>query len=189
MPQQAKVRSIDALEAFRANLIVYISQARPALEEVSAEVMRVRSWLEHEQRAHWEKEIRRRSKQLEEAQQALFRSKLGTLQKESAADQMAFHRAKRALEEAEGKFRLLKKWIREFDNRVQPLLKQTEKLHTVFSNDLTKAVALLTQTIGTLAAYAEVGAAPTSQAPVPGASTSADTTSSQAPAVPEGKSL
>jgi hypothetical protein len=156
MPQKAQVRSIDAIEAFRSNLIVYLSQARPALEEVSAEVMRTKVWLETDQRSHWENQIRRRAKQLEQAQQALFSARLGTLRKESAADQLAYHRAKRSLEEAEAKLRTLKKWDREFDTRVQPLLKQTEKLHTLLSHDMVNALAYLTQVISTLAAYAEL---------------------------------
>ncbi len=165
MPQRAQVRSIDAIEAFRSHLIVYLSQARPALEEAAADVMRTRSWLENEQRAYWENQIRRRSKELEQIEQALFSARLGGLRKESSADQLAFHRAKRALEEAEGKLRTVKKWAREFDNRVQPLLKQTEKLHTVLSHDMVNAVGYLAQTLNTLAAYAEIQPAPT-QTPV-----------------------
>ena len=34
MPQRAHVTSLSAIEAFRANLIVYLSKARPTLEEV-----------------------------------------------------------------------------------------------------------------------------------------------------------
>lgn len=160
MPQKAQVRSIDAIEAFRSHLIVYLSQARPALEEAAADVMRTRSWLENDQRTYWENQIRRRTKELEQVQQALFSARLGSLRKESSADQLAFHRAKRALEEAENKLRIVKKWTREFDNRVQPLLKQTEKLHTVLSHDMVNAVGYLTQTINTLAAYAETKPAP-----------------------------
>jgi len=167
MSQRAQVRSLDAIEAFRSNLIVYVSQARPALEEASAEVLRIRSWLENEQRTCWENQVRRRRKDLEQVQQAIFSSRLGMMRKESAADQLAFHRAKRALEEAEAKLRLIKKWAREFDTRVQPLLKQTEKLHTVLSNDMVKAVAYLTQTINTLAAYAETAPGTASTAPSP----------------------
>jgi len=54
--------------------------------------------------------------------------------------------------------RLIRHWTRNFDNRVQPLLKQTEKLHTVLAHDLGKAVADLTQILATLAAYTEVAA-------------------------------
>ena len=37
MPQKAHVTSLDALEAFRSDLIVYLSQARPALDEIGAD--------------------------------------------------------------------------------------------------------------------------------------------------------
>src|SRR5215469_10032468 len=156
MPQKANVTSLEALETFRSNLIVYLSQARPALDEVSADVMRTRSWLEGEQRLHWENQMRRRTKELEQAQQALFSSRLGMLRKETAAEQMAVHRAKAAVTQADEKLRTVKKWDREFEARVQPLVKQTEKLHTVLSNDMVQAVAYLTQAITTLAAYAEI---------------------------------
>ena len=156
MPERAHVRSIDALEAFRANLIVYLSKARPTLEEVSADVQRMRGWLEGEQRTHWENELRRRSRALQEAQQALFSAKLSNLREASAAEQMAVQRTRRALDEAEGKLRVLKQWNRVFDNRVDPLVKQMEKLHTVLAHDMVQAVAFLTQVINTLDAYAEV---------------------------------
>ncbi len=170
MPQRAQVRSTDAIEAFRSQLIVYLSQARPALEEAAAEVLRTRSWIENDQRTYWENQVRRRAKALEQVEATLFSARLGPLHKESAADQLLFHRAKRALEEAEGKLRLVKKWAREFDNRVQPLLKQTEKLHTVLSHDMVSAVAYLAQTIHTLATYAETQPAPAQTVAAPAVS-------------------
>jgi hypothetical protein len=160
MPQKAHVTSVDALELFRSNLIVYLSQARPALEEVSAAVVATRLWLESDRRTYWENQMRRRARALQEAQAALFSARLSNLRKETAAEQMAVHRAKNALEEAEMKLRVLKKWIREFDSRVQPLVKQMEKLHTVLATDMVKAVAFLGSAINTLAAYAEVQAPP-----------------------------
>jgi len=165
MPERAHVTSVEALEAFRSNLIVYLSKARPTLEEVSTDVQRMRGWLENDQRAHWENEVRRRSRALQEAQAALFSSRLSRLREASATEQMAVQRTKRALDEAEGKLRVLKQWNRVFDNRVDPLVKQMEKLHTVLAHDMVHAVAFLAQAINTLDAYAEV-APPTA---VPGA--------------------
>ncbi|HWV98883.1 MAG TPA: hypothetical protein VNZ64_04235 [Candidatus Acidoferrum sp.] len=165
MAEKAQVTSLDALESFRSHLIVYLSQARPAVEEVSAEVMRTRMWLEGDQRSHWENQMRRRMKVLEQAQEALFSSRLGALRHETAAEQMAVHRAKHAVEEADAKLRVLKKWKREFEGRVQPLVKQTEKLHTVFTNDMVKAVTFLTHALNTLAAYADAKPGPSSTAP------------------------
>ena len=158
MPQKAHVASVDALEAFRANLILYVSKARPTLEEVSADVLRAKMWLQNDQRIHWEAQVRRRGKELEEAQQALFSARISNLREESSSEQAAYHRARRALDDAQNKLRILKNWNREFDGRVDPLVKQMEKLHTILANDLTQAVAYLGEAIKTLEAYAAIPA-------------------------------
>ncbi len=174
MPQRANITEVDALEGFRSVLINYVSKARPTLEEVSAEVMRTRLWLQDERRAYWENQHRRRSKELEQAQAALLSARMSLIKQESAAEQMAVHRAKRFVEEAEGKLRIIKKWNRDFDGQVQPLVKQMEKLHTILTNDMVKAVASLTQSLNTLAAYADIkpppeaATSPPSQAPAAG---------------------
>jgi hypothetical protein len=156
MPERAHVTSVDALEFLRSSLLIYLSKARPTLDEVSSEVVRMRSWLEDEQRVHWENEMRRRRRDFDEAQQALFSSKLSSFRETSAAEQMAVHRTKRALEAAEGKLKVVKQWDRVFDNRVGPLVKQMEKLHTVLAHDMVQAVAFLSQVIQTLEAYARI---------------------------------
>ena len=60
MSEQVKVTSIDALEAFRANLIVFLTKAHQSIDEVSDAIRRTRNWVQHDQRVHWEGEIRRR---------------------------------------------------------------------------------------------------------------------------------
>ena len=173
MPEQARVTSLEALQTFRSNLIVYVSQARPLLEEVSAGVLRTHLWLENEQRSRWENQIRKQLKELQQAQQALFSAKLGSLSQGMSAEQLAVHRAKRTLEESETKLKIVKKWDRDYDGRTQPLVKQMEKLHTVLSTDMVQAIAYLTQAINTLAAYAEVKNPGTLSSPseVPGPTT------------------
>jgi chromosome segregation ATPase len=168
--QGAHVSSVEALEDFRTNLIIYVSKARPTLEEVSAEVTRLKQWLENDQRIFWESQVRRRAKELEEAQQALFSSKISNLRKESAAEQNAYHRARRTLDEAEAKVRKVKTWGREFDSRAQPLVKQMEKLHTLLAHDMVKAIASLGEIAEALQRYAERSpvAAPVSAPASPG---------------------
>jgi hypothetical protein len=156
MASGAHVTSVENLESFRASLILYVSKARPALEEVSADVLRTRLWLENEQRLHWENQVRRRAKVLEQAQQALFSSGISSLGAASDTARMAVHRARQALEEAEGKLRVIRQWGREFDSRTDPLTKQLDHLHTVLSNDMLRALAFLTQALQALDAYAEV---------------------------------
>jgi vacuolar-type H+-ATPase subunit I/STV1 len=173
MPERAHVTSVDALESFRSSLIVYLTKARSTLEEVSADVQRMRSWLDDEQRTHWENEVRGRSQVLQEAQQALFSTKLSSLREAGSVEQMMVHRAKRALEEADAKLRVVKQWNRVFDNRVEPLVKQMEKLHTVLTNDMVQAAAFLAQAIDTLHAYAEITPA-AAAGPAPAAGSNAE---------------
>jgi hypothetical protein len=172
MPDRAHVTSVDALESFRSSLIIYVSKARPTLEEVSSDVQRMRGWLEGEQRTYWENELRRRARALQEAQQALFSARISKLSEASAMEQLAVQRTKRALDEAEAKLRTIKQWNRVFDNRVGPLVKQMEKLHTVLTNDMVQAIAYLKQAIDTLHNYAGVIPAPSAgAAPAEGSKT------------------
>lgn len=165
MADKAHVTSVDVLADFRATLILYVSKARPAVEETSSEVLRLRMWLQNDQRMHWEGQVRRRRKQLEEAEQALSSARMSDLREAVTVEFKAVQKAKHALDEAEAKLRILKHWNREFDSRVEPLVKQLEKVNTVLANDMTKAAAYLAQAANTLAAYA--GMAAPSVAPPP----------------------
>jgi hypothetical protein len=156
MAQQAQVTSVEAIESFRASLIVYLSKARPTLEEVSSEVLHTRLWLQEDQRLFWENEVRVRSRKLERAKAELFGARLSQLQEVSAAQQMAVHRAQHAVRDAEAKLALLKKWDRELENRTEPLLKQVDLLHGFLTSDMARAVAYLAQAVKSLDAYAGV---------------------------------
>src|SRR5262249_17365351 len=116
---------------------------------------------------HWEEEFRRRTRALQEAQAALFSAKLSTFRESSSVEQLMVHRAKRAYDEAEDKLRIIKKWNRDYDNRVQPLLKQTKKLHTVLGHDMNSAIAYLTRVIDTLHAYVGIAAPAETQTGAP----------------------
>jgi hypothetical protein len=156
MADRANVTSVDAIELFRANLIAYLGKARPVLEDACDEVFRTRQWLQQDRRTYWENQLKRRRKILEEAEQALFGARISNLREPTSAETSAVIRAKRALDEAEEKLRMVKRWILEFDNRVQPLVKELEGLRTMLANDMPKAVAHLAQILKTLDAYAGV---------------------------------
>jgi hypothetical protein len=169
MADRAHVTSVEAIELFRANLIAFLGKARPVLEDACDEVFRTRNWLQQDRRTHWENQLRKRRKILEETQQALFAARVGTLREATSAEVNAVNRAKRAFDEAEEKLRLVKKWTLEFDNRVQPLVKELEGLRTMLANDMPKAAAHLAQVIKMLDAYA--GVKPAGAVNVPAAET------------------
>jgi hypothetical protein len=169
MSERAQVTSIDAIDAFRAKLIVYTSKARADVEEVTEAVQRTRVWLQNDRRPHWERECHRRRQQLDEAQQELFRAKLSHFQSQTATQILAVEKAKRAVRQAEEKRDAVKRWTREFDNRAQPLAKQVEQLLTFLMTDLAKATLYLSNVVKALEAYAATapGPAPASAPPTP----------------------
>jgi|ERR1043166_6492368 hypothetical protein len=167
MAERANVSSVDSIEAFRAHLIAYLGKTKPILEDASDEVSRTRQWLQTDRRIHWEGQIRRRTKILQEAEQAVFSARLSNLRETTSAELAAVHRAKRSLHEAEEKLRLIKKWNLEFDHRVDPLVKQLDSLRTMLGNVMPKALAHLAQIVKTLDAYAGVVAPGTAPGSAP----------------------
>lgn len=168
MADRAQVTSVEAVEAFRADLIVFLSKARAVLEEASDEVLRTRSWVQNDQRRIWENEIRVRARKLEEARAELFSAKLSKFQQSTSLHLMAVQRAERASREAEDKMALLKKWDRELENRTDPLVKQITQFHSFLTTDMSRALAHLTQAVRALQAYADVGAPGGTAAPTNG---------------------
>jgi hypothetical protein len=156
MSGQAQITSVEALEAFRSDLIVFLAQMLPVLDEVGSEVVRLKHWLQNDQRELWEKQARKNRQRLEEAQAELFNIHLSSLRESSILQQMVTHRAKQAVHESEQKLVSLKQWDRELENQAEPLVKQVSQLQSFLANDLAKAVTYLTQIIQTLEAYAEV---------------------------------
>jgi hypothetical protein len=159
MPQAANITSVDALTAFRAALVVYLSKARPVLEEVSSEIIRIRQWLEDDQRRLWEHQFRLRSRKLEEARAELFAATLSKLQQSSAIQVMNVQRAERAVREAEGKLNMLRKWSRDLEPKTTMLLKQAEQFQSYLAADMPRAIALLDNFIQSLETYADIAPA------------------------------
>jgi len=172
MPEHAHVSSIEAIEAFRAALVLYINRVRPALEEVTDQVTRTRLWLENDKRLYWENQVRKRAKALEQAQQALFSSSMSPLKASTSAEQLALTRARQALTEAELRLNKVKQWARQFDTMVEPLAHQLDHLQNFISRDLALAAGRLAEIVKTLEAYAEMtpppASAPTSENPSAG---------------------
>jgi len=155
MATQVRVTSIDALESFRASLIVFLAKARRSMDEVADEVRRTRIWLQNDQRTHWENQLRRRRKVQEQAEAELFSAKLSGLRETTAAQQAAVLKARRAVAEAEEKLRNVKNWNMRYDGCAEPLTKSLEGLRFFLDYDLPKGVAFLANARKTLDAYAE----------------------------------
>jgi len=156
MPDHAKVTSLEAIEAFRSRLIIYRDKAGRVLDEVAEEVLRTRVWLQSDRITFWEGQIRRKQKELEMRQQESFSAQISGMRDASFVQQQAVQKARRAVRDAEDKLRLIKTWNRQYDQRVEPLGKQVEKLRHNLTHDLAQGVAYLDQVIKTLAEYNEI---------------------------------
>lgn len=156
MAEQAQVTSVEAIESFRASLILFVTKVRPVLEEVSDEVMRLRAWIQNDQRRYWQGELRKRGLKLEEAKQELFNAALSHLQEATALQHMAVQRAQRAVRDAEDKLDIIKKWEKSLEDRTAPLVKQVEEFHGFLTVETGKAVTQLVQIVKTLDAYARM---------------------------------
>ena len=155
MAEQAKVTSLDALERFRADLIIFITTAHRCVDEAGDEVRRTRQWIQGEQRVHWEGEARRRKRVLDQAEGDLYSARLSGLKDRTIVQEELVRRTKNALSEAEDKLRVLKKWNRDFEDRADPLVKRIEGMRYFLDHDMPKALTYLVQAQKTLEAYAE----------------------------------
>jgi hypothetical protein len=165
MSSQAQISSVEALESFRSDLIVYLGQMRPVIDEVGGELLRLKFWLQVEQRQFWETQARLRRRRLEEAQAELFNARMSTIQSSTLLQNLAVQKFQRAVQEAEQKLVRLKKWDRELENLADPLVKQVEQLQGFLASDMAKAVAYLNQVSQALAAYTDVSPASSPTAP------------------------
>src|SRR6266542_4036326 len=175
MPERARVTSLEAIETFRARLIIYREKTGRVLDEISDEVIRTRLWLENDRVAHWQNEIKRRTRELEQRRQELFSAQLSGLREASYVQQQAVVKAKQALRDAEERLQVVKQWSRQFDQRVEPLARHVDKLRHTLGNDMGVGVALLAELLKTLAAYAELSPANAATTP-PSSENQADAT-------------
>jgi hypothetical protein len=155
MPDHAKVTSLEAIESFRAKLIVFREKAGRALDEINDEVTRTRLWLQQDRIAHWEGLIRRCQRELEQRQQELFTARVSVMDDPVDVKQAAARKARQALRDAEEKLSRVRQWNRSFDQRVETPARQVEKLRHIVDKDLAHGVVFLAETLKTLSAYAE----------------------------------
>jgi hypothetical protein len=156
MPDHAKVTSLEAIESFRAKLIVFREKAGRALDEINDEVTRTRLWLQQDRIAHCEGLIRRCQREFEQRQQELFTARVSVMDDPVDVKQAAARKARQALRDAEDKLQRVRHWNRAFDQRVETPARQVEKLRHIVDKDLGHGVAFLAETLKTLSAYAEL---------------------------------
>ncbi len=155
MSTQVRITSTDALDAFRASLIIFVTKAREAVDTSRDRVRRTRNWLQHEQRVHWEGEIRKRQRHLDQVVQELYSARLTQLTGAIAIRQAVVRKAKAAVEEAQMKLRNVKKWNQNFDATADPLVKKLDGFREFLDQEMPDAITFLYRAREILDAYTE----------------------------------
>ena len=168
MGDQAQVTSVEALELFRTNLIIFSTKAKARLDEVGDEVRRTRAWVQNDRRLFWESETRKRQKALDQANQELLSARISNLRDNLSGQTTAVRKAQRALDEAAEKLKNVKTWTRNYDGTVEPLMKRLQGLKRILEDDMPKASATLVQIQNVLQAYSDT--TPPAGLPTEGAS-------------------
>ncbi len=160
MSSSANVHSIAVLEELKTALMRFKSDARGSLETADAEINRVWAWLQ-ERLAYWQSELKRRRRQLEEAQAALVGCLAFAAASAGYADcsslEAAVMRAKRRVEEAEQELRVVQQYIKMIEEAIVGYQRQARQLVQVLDNDLLKGAQLLDNSVAILSSYASEG--------------------------------
>jgi hypothetical protein len=156
MPQPAKVTSIEALDNFKACLIVYLEKAGGLLDEVGEDVVRTRVWLQTDRLLHWKNQVRQRASELAAAEQELLTARLSGMPEAIKARRMAVNKSKLALQQAEDGLNRVKGWIRHYETQVESHAKMVTQFRHTLTGDMKKAVAFLEGAAAALADYADL---------------------------------
>jgi len=156
MSPSAKVTSVEALDAFKASLVVYLEKASRILDEVNADVARTRIWLQTDRQLHWKGLARQRTKDLAQAEQELLTARLSDLPEAIKIRRLSVNKAKLALQEAENGLARVKQWLRQYETRVEAHAKVVSQLRHMLAHDMSKALSFLEAAATALAAYAEI---------------------------------
>ena len=99
MPQNAHITSIEAIETFRGELVAYREKACAVIDEAGSAVQRFKDWIKHDQKIHWQNEVRMRGQKFEETRNAWLSAQMSSL-RSAGTREIEYKPARHALREA-----------------------------------------------------------------------------------------
>lgn len=169
MADTANVQSIEAIREIRDALVVFMEDAKNALNDTDFDLRRTTDWLTHEQRLYWNAEVRRRSQDVADARSALQRKELGKKpgsHPDTSVEEKDVRIAKMRLAEAEEKVEVVSRWVPEIQRASHEYRSQAYPLGDMISGDLENALAKLSRMIESLEQYLRLQA-PSAPQPAP----------------------
>ena len=158
MKPGADVNSIDALRAFRAELVRYLHDLAATLEMLNIQSNRANDWIESDRARYWPRQIKRAEDALVEARNALLRCKMASVegQNKSCVDEKkTVERWVKRLRYCEQTVRDLSGWRQKMRHQTDEFTTRISRLATYAENDLPKAIASLDRMIKALEKYTQ----------------------------------
>ena len=160
MAEFAKVTSLDALREFKASIAEFAELAGLALSEAQSDVQRTIWWLQHDQAAHWQREIKKRTEKLNQAKAELFKKQLESNDTRTSAvvERKNVTRAQNALDEADEKLKRVKKWHQILEREQLLFRAGCGQVSGAVAGDLPVALGRMDKMISSLEAYISIPA-------------------------------
>jgi len=157
MPDQANVKSFDAIEQVRAALLVFGKQAEEGLTEIDIEMRRMVDWMEHNRPGFWTEQVRLAWDGVGQAKADLHRCLMfpvGVNERPSCSEERAaLKKAQAKLAYCEEKKEKLQHWIREISHEIHTYEGRTSRLREVIESDVPTAAATLARILTQLEEY------------------------------------
>ncbi|MEC8559991.1 MAG: hypothetical protein VXY94_07940 [Planctomycetota bacterium] len=156
-PGNARILDLRTIEHFKTVLVGFGDSLRSASMEAESEIGRTINWLEGEVIQHWRVQIRKRQDLVTMARSELYRKQMQGSEKDgrpSVVDEKKqLDRAVRALESAQRKLEVTRKWRNRLEREYALFKGQTSGLGTIAERQVPAAVARLDRMLLELEAY------------------------------------
>lgn len=103
MADKANVASVESLDRYESNLVVFLERVSSILYEVGEEVKRTRIWLQTEQKLRVTQCIKMESRKLEMLEQEMFTARLSSLRAVKTGAQMQINKKRCEIRDLEDK--------------------------------------------------------------------------------------
>ncbi len=167
MPSPAQVRSVDALEHFRAQLVKYEQQVQSALETLSSEIRRANEWLQYDRPRHWKQQTKLAEDTAHQAKLDLERCLIFPIAGEKPAcreEKGVLKKAQQRVDYCREKSERVRHWKRQMQHEMYEYEGRVGQLRRILETELPAARAKLQQIVRRLDEY-QIERAPQSQEP------------------------
>jgi hypothetical protein len=177
MSEQVRVEDSEVFNVLRIALIKFRQAADSAISNAENQVSRTQFWLDGEQTTFWQNQYRARAEAVTKAKDAVRQKKLykdaGGRTPSAVEEEKALHKCEAALEEAQQKLELIRKWKPRLEKENDLFRGGISRLRKILDDDVPRGVALLERLAMSVEQYAqlEAPAAPEPDAAAPSALT------------------